>query len=927
MQKTFRKQSIRRKLVTFTVGVSGMALLLYYAISLTYQISIFQKTTVDNLDAFTDVIVNFNSPASESFTSDWTHRLLQALQTDKDVEEGAVFSLDGKPLAIYKNPAVRDRQEIALPPLREGNRFFLRDGIIKFSVFHPIFLDGKQIGTLYLLLSLNNLTFQLGQSALFLLVGLVCVILLVLVVSYQLQSLITNPVSALAATVRKVTSSGDYTIRLERTTEDEIGALIDDFNSMLDVIRQRETELSEHRHHLELQVGERTEQLKQKRDEALEAAKAKSEFLANMSHEIRTPMNGIIGVLSLLKDAPLSEEYKRLLQTATRSADSLLLIINDILDFSKIEAGKIDFESIVFDLRDLMEEVTLLFMESANMKHVDLFCFVPTDVETTVQGDPTRLRQILTNLLSNAVKFTEKGEVVLQVVMIKKQDGQQWLRFSVEDTGIGIAPDAMKGLFTKFTQADGSTTRKYGGTGLGLSVCKQLVEMQNGEIGVDSETGKGATFWFTLPMQVVENMGREVSHETMVNRRFLIVDDNDTNRLIVEHYLKAAKAHTSNCDSGDEAIAAIGKMIEEGTSVDMVLLDYHMPDKDGLQTAAEIKKRFGDHAPEVALLSSEGRVREKALAAGVKTIIYKPIRLNQFYAALGVSQKTEESPVVQLESPNYPQVLQGKILLVDDEAINQKVGVAILRKIGIEADVANNGREALQMVEERQYDLILMDIQMPEMSGFESTEKIRKNELENGLSRIPIIAMTANAMESTRKHCLSIGMDDFITKPIKPDVLKERLAPWLAVQKAEPSEKIRQSPIPTELVEDKVEDEAHQSVNGRSWDIEKALMFVGGDESLLKELANLFLQRNMFLLRNVEKAIETKNATALHDAAHAYKGAVNHFSATAIKALAFALESKGRVGDLTGTESLFARLLDHGRILQEELRAYTTTGS
>jgi signal transduction histidine kinase/DNA-binding response OmpR family regulator len=921
MQTPFRKLSIRKKLITFMMGITGLALFLYYVVSITYHFRAIQQVTVDNLDALTDIIVNMTSPTSTSFTRDWKDDMIKALRGDQDVEKGVIFSADGSILATYINPAAQVEKGLPVTVKKEGDEFFVRNGIIKFAIFHPILLNGKRIGTLYLLLSLKNLTVQLARSAIFLLLSLVCILLLVLIFSSQLRRLITNPVSALAATARKITESGDYKIRLEKGNEDEIGALIDDFNTMLEVICQRDTELSEHKLHLEMQVEERTEQLRLKRDEALAAAKAKSEFLANMSHEIRTPMNGVIGVLSLLKDAPLSEEYRRLLQTATRSADSLLLIINDILDFSKIEAGKIDFESIVFDLRDLMEEVTLLFMEAANMKNIDLFCFVPTDVDTQVLGDPTRLRQIITNLLSNAIKFTEQGEVVLQVVLIKRQDGLQLLRFSVEDTGIGISPAPLKGLFTKFTQADGSTTRKYGGTGLGLSVCKQLVEMQNGEIGVDSEKGKGTIFWFTLPMKVVEDEIREASCEDLGGRNFLIVDDNATNRLIIEHYLRPGDVEVSSCETGDQAITAIKGMASLGKHFDTVLLDYHMPGKDGLQVAEEIRKEFGSDAPELVLLSSEGRVREKAITAGIKTIIYKPIRLNQFYNALSVRPKMEQEADSRIESQDHTPALQGEILLVDDEVINQKVGAAILKRIGIEPDIANNGKEALKMIEEKQYDLVLMDIQMPELSGFDATEEIRRKELLYGLSRIPIIAMTANAMESTRQQCLAIGMDDFIAKPIKPDILKERLEPWLKNRRSGSHE--WEKPFSEG---DEEEREEGKPADGKTWDKEKALQFVGGDESLLRDLATLFLQRSAALLKNVERAIETKDPAALHSAAHAYKGAVNHFSAARIRALAFALENKGRSGDLAGTQSLFDRLRQNCHDLQEELRIYAMPG-
>ena len=909
------------------IGVSGTALLLFSVISILNQVRTIRQSMVDNMDILAEVIATLGSPALTSLTHDSALDILKTLRADTDVEQGVIFTPDGRSIASYVNPAADILPVLPVKIGKDGHEFFLQNSVLKLNVFHPILLEGKEIGTLYFLVNLKNSTHQLGRSSLLLLLGSVLILLFVFYVSSRLQRLITDPVSVLAATARKITESGDYGIRVQRTTEDEIGAVIDDFNTMLDVIKSRDAELLDHRHNLERIVEKRTEELRQKRDEALAAARAKSEFLANMSHEIRTPMNGIIGVLSLLKDAHLNEEYKRLLQTATRSADSLLLIINDILDFSKIEAGKIDFESIDFDLRDLMEEVTLLFVEAANLKNLDLLCFVPTDVDSRVQGDPTRLRQILTNLLSNAIKFTGKGQVILQVASIRKQQGQQLLRFSVEDTGIGIAADALKNLFHKFTQADGSTTRKYGGTGLGLSVCKQLVELQNGAIGVDSEEGKGSIFWFTLTMQILAGEIKEIPGDIVRGRRFLVVDDNATNRLIIEHYLESCHAETFSCDAGDQAVTIIREMAAEGRPVHTVLLDYHMPSRDGLQLAAEITQEFGQDSPELILLSSESGVKTKAAAAGIRTIIYKPIRLSQFYTVLSSISRLRQETANNEEKQDTITDPQGRILLVDDEPINQKVGMAILKKFGIESAAANNGREAVRMIEENHYDLVLMDIQMPEMSGFDATEAIRKRELLNGLSRIPIIAMTANVMESTREHCLAIGMDDFIAKPIKPDTMMERLQPWLMRFTTNPGrEETTASSLQLSSGESGLHEKNKQPSSGKIWDRNQALQLVGGDETLLRELAGVFLKRNALLIANIDKAIRAGDAASLHDAAHAYKGAVNHFSAAGVKDLAFSLEKKGSAGDLAGAESLFVQLHDGADCLLAELQAYVATG-
>ena len=921
---SFRAMSIRRKFVSLMIGVSTVALLLFSIVSTINQMQAARQATIDNMNVLARMIVSMGNPALASLNRESAQAILKILEMDQDVERGIIFSADNAAIASYVRPGVAGSH--ALPDMTPWSRpqFFLQDRVLKMNIYYPIVLDEKKIGTLYFQVRLDKLTNRLAVSGLLLLFSLALILFLVFLVSDRLQRLITGPISLLAATARKITEPGDYRIRVEKTTDDEIGGLIEDFNTMLDVIGQRETELSEHRNHLEMLVKDRTEQLRQKCDEALAAARAKSEFLANMSHEIRTPMNGIIGVLSLLKDAELNDEYRSLLYTATRSADSLLLIINDILDFSKIEAGKIEFESIAFDLRDMMEDVTLLFVEAAKIKQLDLLCFMPTDIDSRVQGDPTRLRQVLTNLLSNAVKFTDKGEVFLQVALISRKVGEQLLRFSVEDTGIGIAEGTKNNLFHKFTQADGSTTRKYGGTGLGLSVCKQLVELQNGEIGVESEEGKGTVFWFTLPLRVLDGGLKESGGiHSAKGRRFLVVGEDTTGRHIVEAYLGSCKSEFYTCDRGDQAPAVLREMAEEGRPVGTVLLDYRLPGTDVLQHAAAISHEFGQDSPELILLSPDGGIRKKALEAGIRTIIYKPVRLAQFYAVLNsVSRLNGETEGGTGKTELYGR-LGGRILLVDDEPINQKVGVAILKKFGFATDIAGNGCEAVRIAGEKHYDLILMDIQMPEMSGFDATKAIREREKRSGLPRTPIVAMTANALESTRDHCLSIGMDDFITKPIKPEILIKRLLPWLSPQFSPHSGKMFEDSSASALrgQEKVVQKEVTQAV-GMSWNPARALQFVGGDASLLRELAEVFLERHSLLLESVGRTIKEGDAEALQEAAHAYKGAVSHFAADTIRDLAIMLEKKGREGDLDGTDLLFVRLQAQGSVLVKELELF-----
>jgi signal transduction histidine kinase/CheY-like chemotaxis protein len=903
----FHSLSIKRKLTLLILVITTTALLLFAVLSAVNQIRLLRRSMIDNLTILAGSIADLSTAALSFRSVDTAGQILATLKADPAIEFAIIYGEDKTAFASYLNPDYPGPAVLPGSLRDQGHEFIFRDGGVKLQLFFPITLDERRIGTLYILANTSMEAAQIKISALLLLLSFIAVLLVTQLISSSLQQLMTKPLYSLARTARKISEEGDYSIRVTRKYSDEIGELIDDFNNMVEAIEVREAELKGHRNNLEILVQERTEELRAKRDEALAAARAKSEFLANMSHEIRTPMNGVIGVLSLLKDAPLNEEYRRLLDSASRSADSLLLIINDILDFSKIDAGKIDFESIGFDLRELMEETSELFVDTVNLKNLDLICFVPLDIHCRIKGDPTRLRQILTNLVSNAVKFTEKGEVVFQVKQVGQEGNRQTLYFSVRDTGIGIAENVIARLFEKFTQADGSTTRKYGGTGLGLSVCKQLVEMQGGEIGVESVEGRGSLFWFTLTFEMMEEANPPAPCTKLADKRFLIVDDNATNRMLIEHYLQVCTDHILSCGDAESALALLEKQRRQGRPIDTVLLDYHMPEVDGLMLAQRIGARYGERAPEMIMMSSGGVAREKAGEAGIRSVIYKPVRRFQLYDTLSSIIPDRRKSLDAREEKKEIR-LQGRVLLVDDEPINQKVAAAILQKFGLEIEVAGNGREAVQKVEAGDYSLVLMDIQMPEMSGFEATELIRKHERQEGRRRVVIIAMTANAMETTRRRCLAIGMDDFITKPIRPDVLAERLEPWLGV------------PLAAGDGPDCDPDPPEQDEESSCWNRLRALQLVGGDSELLHEMIGLFLQRHPQLLARVEAAVLAGDAEELSEAAHAYKGAVSHFAAPDVHDIALALERAGRNRELANTRELWDQLQKEAARLQEALQ-------
>jgi PAS domain S-box-containing protein len=522
------------------------------------------------------------------------------------------------------------------------------------------------------------------------------------------------------------------------------------------------------------------------RDEALQAAKAKSEFLANMSHEIRTPMNGVIGMLELLRDTPLAADQREFVATANSAAGTLLGIINDILDVSKIEAGKLALEAIDMDVRALAEDVCSMLSGKAEEQCLELICFIAPPIPI-VKGDPTRLRQILTNLVGNALKFTHAGEVQVRALLAGDCGDRVKLRFEIEDTGIGIAPEALARLFNPFIQADGSTTRRFGGTGLGLAICKDLARMMGGEIGAYSEEGKGSTFWFTVDLE--KGAALEAPHLAAANlkdKQVLIVDDNPTNRKVLEHYLKTAGLIETAVDSGGAALSALRAAAQRGRPFDLVILDLQMPEIDGLEVARSMGADAALRNTPKIMLSSVGQVDAEHLqAAGIGANLTKPVRHAQLIDAIRslLGQSAKAAPA--LEVPQALPSFQGRrLLLVEDNPINRKLALLVLKKFSIKVAVAHHGLEALDILGKESFDMVLMDCQMPEMDGFEATREIRRKERESQSSRMPVIAMTANAMAGDRERCMEAGMDDYLSKPFTQEQFQALLAKWLSVGSA-----------------------------------------------------------------------------------------------------------------------------------------------
>ncbi|HEY3216094.1 MAG TPA: response regulator [Candidatus Eisenbacteria bacterium] len=912
--RPLRDLPIRHKLTLIAMLTSIGALLLACGAFTSYDLLTFRKKLGRDLSILAEVI-GANSTAALTFgDAAAATEALGALKVQKHVVSACVYDRAGRPFATYLRGAPRRGDWPLHGPSDEilvGQSFV--------SVSRRVWLDQEQVGTVYIRSDLEEIRSRFLSYALIAALVLLAASLVALILSSRLQGVVAKPVMNLVAAAREVTERRNYAARATKHGDDELGTLIDAFNGMLGQIEQRDDQLRRHRDDLEQEVAARTAELRaanqdlvEARDRAESGSRAKSEFLANMSHEIRTPLNGVVGMIELTLESPLTREQRDYLETAQKSAETLLGVINDVLDFSKIEAGRLALDPIEFQLRASLDTTLKTLALEAYQQGVELLCDVRPEVPDALIGDPGRLRQVLVNLVGNAIKFTPEGEVVLRVELEPEPDDQVVLHFLVSDTGIGIPKEKLESVFEAFTQADNSTTRHYGGTGLGLTITKRLVGLMAGEVWAESELGRGTTFHFTARFGARPRAAEvpRVVPADVRGQRILVVDDSATNRRILGETLAAWGAVPTLAESAGTALRILEGASERKERFALVIADNHMPGMDGFALAEKIREMPDVAGSTVMMLTSAGQSGDAARcrALGMAAYLTKPVSQKILFEVVsralssptaarlrgdaGPADDVSPRPLITQHSIHEEPAML-RILLAEDNPVNQKLALLMLEKRGHRVVVVNDGQEAVEAVQREAYDVVLMDVHMPRMSGLDASMTIRAWE-KDGYGHVPIVALTALAMSGDRAKCLQAGMDAYVTKPIRATELFEvieQLSSNPAARRPKPDLKVLHGVGPDSPVDQNL-----------------FLETLDRDLSAVRTMIEIFRGNLDEQLGEIAKAVADCDAQALRDAAHKFKGSLFSVAAKPAAAAALRLETMGRTGDMRNLEEALAEL-------------------
>ncbi|QBE67083.1 response regulator [Pseudoduganella lutea] len=962
----FEKSGLSRKLTLITVLSTGSALLLVFAAFALASVFSHTKNQTRRLTSLADVIgVHSVAPMLDANRAR-AEQALAALVVDDEITQAVLYDRHGKPFATFPAggaalalaPDVLAALDMAQPGGQQGGQaggqpdaqplmapFFqsLMQSFMQslghpvgqgFSrqarVVRPVGAAGNLAGAVMIEASGGRMWFGMLESLGITALATGISFVMALVLARRFKAGIAQPIGELIAAAQRVSTSQSYApVQHERS--DELGTLIDSFNEMLAQIESRDARLAQYRDQLERQVSVRTEQLEKAKNAAEAASQAKSAFLATMSHEIRTPMNGVLGMTELLMGTGLTERQRHYTSMVKRSGDHLLVLINDILDFSKVEAGKLTVEYIHFNFRELLDDIDYVFSPQAQAKGLALEFAIAHDIPVAVIGDPNRLRQVIVNLLGNAIKFTDAGRITVRIAVTGEDAQSVGLRVEVHDTGVGVSCDARTRIFDSFSQADGSTTRKHGGTGLGLAISKQLVELMGGAIGVDNALVRGSIFWFTVRFdkRLVDVDDASFNQKTTKGLRALVVDPGTDARAALESQLARWHLKPDSAGTADEALRMLRAGVDCGQPYDVALLDMELPQIGGLALAAEIKGDAALAPVRLLLLSTEHNAADtvQRREAGVAFQLIKPARPSDLYDCIVTPLRASEG--MRTASPPQPDLLpqllsqslvpgeprpatrqRHKVLVAEDNPVNVEVACAMLEAMGLDVCAVGNGEEALAAAKADDFDLVLMDCQMPVMDGMAATAEIRRHEQQQGrVLQLPVIAITANALQGDRETCLAAGMDDYLSKPFTQAALSGTLARWIALPRAT---LVHHGDAPgaadgTEAPPGTAPKPAGCSINRRALEAIRGLSADKG-EVLVQRVLHAFIDDTPIRLASLHEAIATSNAGALRKAAHSLKSSSANVGADMLAQLSREMEQLGRTDTTSGAAALLSTM-------------------